>query len=208
MEKAALYLCTIISCFIVVSIIWEFMNERYNRTLKNKYMYFAIEFGMIIVIAAINILGNAFLNLFVWAVGIGLSACFLYYENTDKPIKRILECEVLLLCIGICESLGVVCGDWLLKILHIQMPILIQMVMLVIGNIIILFWAPVENENRPLEQVEKNVFRKRVIITLLIADAIIFAIIWKNISIYDFLINGIVMMSILLTLEKAKRWER
>ena len=65
MEKAALYLCTIISCFIVVSIIWEFMNERYNRTLKNKYMYFAIEFGMIIVIAAINILGNAFLNLFV-----------------------------------------------------------------------------------------------------------------------------------------------
>lgn len=88
------------------------------------------------------------------------------------------------------------------------LPILIQMVMLVIGNIIILFWAPVENENRPLEQVEKNVFRKRVIITLLIADAIIFAIIWKNISIYDFLINGIVMMSILLTLEKAKRWER
>ena len=88
------------------------------------------------------------------------------------------------------------------------LPILIQMVILVIGNIIILFWAPVENENRPLEQVEINVFRKRVIITLLIADAIIFAMIWKNISIYDFLINGIVMMSILLTLEKAKRWER
>lgn len=88
------------------------------------------------------------------------------------------------------------------------LPILIQLVILVIGNIIILFWAPVENENRPLEQVEKNVFRKRVIITLLIADAIIFAMIWKNISIYDFLINGIVMMSILLTLEKAKRWER
>lgn len=100
MEKATLYLCTIISCFIVVSIIWEFMNARYNRTFKNEYMYFAIEFGMIIIIAAINILGNAFLNLFVWAVGIGLSACFLYYENIDKPIKRILECEVLLLCIS------------------------------------------------------------------------------------------------------------
>lgn len=88
------------------------------------------------------------------------------------------------------------------------LPILIQMIILVIGNIIILFWTPVENENRPLEQVEINVFRKRVIITLLITDAIIFAMIWKNISIYDFLINGIVMMSILITLEKAKRWER
>lgn len=141
MEKAALYLCTIISCFIVVSIIWEFMNERYNRTLKNKYMYFAIEFGMIIVIAAINILGNAFLNLFVWAVGIGLSACFLYYENTDKPIKRILECEVLLLCIGICESLGVVCGDWLLKILHIQIEtdVLLNCFEIIFSKVIVIF---------------------------------------------------------------------
>lgn len=87
------------------------------------------------------------------------------------------------------------------------LPISIQIVILVIGNIILLFWAPVENENRPLEQVEINVFRKQVIITLLMADTIIFVMIWQNISIYNFLINGIVMMSILLTLEKAKGWK-
>lgn len=85
------------------------------------------------------------------------------------------------------------------------LPILIQIVILVIGNIILLFWAPVENENRPLEQVEINVFRKQVIITLLMADTIIFVMIWQNISICNFLINGIVMMSVLLILEKAKR---
>ena len=87
------------------------------------------------------------------------------------------------------------------------LPELIHMVMLVIANIIILVWAPVENENRPLEQVEINVFRKQVIITLLIADAIIFVMIWQNISICNFLINGIVMISILLTLEKTKGWK-
>lgn len=87
------------------------------------------------------------------------------------------------------------------------LPEFIHMVILVIANIIILVWAPVENENRPLEQVEINVFRKRVIITLLIADAIIFVMIWQNASMYNFLINGIVMMSILLTLEKAKEWK-
>ena len=120
MEKAVLYLCTVISCFIVGSIIWGFMNGRYNRTYKNKYIYIAIEAGMISVIAIVNILGNAFLNLIVWGLGVGLSACFLYYEDFDKPLKRILECEVLLLCIGICESLGVVCGDWMLRLFHIQ----------------------------------------------------------------------------------------
>lgn len=87
------------------------------------------------------------------------------------------------------------------------LPEFIHMVILVIANIIILVWAPVENENRPLEQVEINVFRKQVIITLLIADAIIFVMIWQNVSMYNFLINGIVMMSILLTLEKAKEWK-
>lgn len=81
------------------------------------------------------------------------------------------------------------------------------MVILVTANTILLIWAPVENENRPLEQVEMNVFRKQVIITLLIADVIILGMIWQNVSMCNFLINGIVMMSILLTLEKAKGWK-
>lgn len=141
MEKAVLYLCTVISCFIVVSIIWGFMNGRYNRAFKNKYIYFMIEIGMVIAIAAVNILENAFLNLFVWVVGIAASAYFLYYENIDKPVKRILECEVLLLCIGICESLGVVCGDWLLRIFHIQIEtvVLLNCFEIIFSKVIVIF---------------------------------------------------------------------
>lgn len=141
MEKAVLYLCTVISCFIVVSIIWGFMNGRYNRTYKNKYVYIAIEAGMIAVIAIVNILGNAFLNLIVWGTGVALSACFLYYEDFDKPLKRILECEVLLLCIGICESLGVVCGDWLLRLFHIQIQtdVLLNCFEIIFSKVIVIF---------------------------------------------------------------------
>ena len=120
MDKIAFYFCTIISCFIITDIIWGFMDARYSRTLKNKYIYFAIEAGMIALVATVNVLGNAFLNLIFWAAEVALSAYFLYGEDMDKPLKRILECEVLLLCIGICESLGVVCGDWLLRLLHID----------------------------------------------------------------------------------------
>lgn len=98
-----------------------------------------------------------------------------------------------------CSMITVIC---LLN--RIILPELIHMIILVIANIILLIWAPVENENRPLEQVEVYAFRKQVIIILLIADTIILGMIWQGISIYNFLMNGIVMMSILLALEKAK----
>lgn len=141
MEKAVLYLCTVISCFIVVSIIWGFMNGRYNHTFKNKYIYIAIEAGMIIGIAVVNILGSAFLNLIAWVMGVALSAYFLYYEDSDRPLKRILECEVLLLCVGICESLGVVCGDWLLRLLHIQIQtdVLLSCFEIIFSKVIVIF---------------------------------------------------------------------
>ena len=120
MGKAALYMCTTLSCFIVVSIIWEFMNEKYHQALKNKYVYYLIKAGMIMIITAIHILGNPFLNLLIWGIGAAFCAWFLYYDGHDKPFQRIIQCEVLLLCIGICDLLGIVCGNFLLRIFHIS----------------------------------------------------------------------------------------
>ena len=120
MGKAALYKCTTLSCFIVVSIIWEFMNEKYHQALKNKYVYYLIKAGMLMIITAIHILGNPFLNLLIWGIGAAFCAWFLYYDGHDKPFQRIIQCEVLLLCIGICDLLGIVCGNFLLRIFHIS----------------------------------------------------------------------------------------
>ena len=47
------------------------------------------------------------LNLLIWFVGVGVTVYFLYYEDADRPIRRITECEVLVLCMSVCETLGV-----------------------------------------------------------------------------------------------------
>ena len=55
----------------------------------------------------INMLNFAILNLLIWFVGVGVTVYFLYYEDADRPIRRITECEVLVLCMSVCETLGV-----------------------------------------------------------------------------------------------------
>jgi signal transduction histidine kinase len=96
------------------------MNERYNRTVKNSYVYFTIELSIIVGVTIINMFGNSILNLVVWIVVVALCAYFLFFEDFDRPLKRIIECEVLLLCMGVCESLGVVLTDWFLRLFDIE----------------------------------------------------------------------------------------
>ena len=44
-------------------------------------------------------------NLVVWGVDGDNSIC-LYYEDMDKPLRRTTECEALVFCMSVCESLG------------------------------------------------------------------------------------------------------
>lgn len=98
-----------------------------------------------------------------------------------------------------CSMIAVLC-----MLNRMLLPEWIHIVVLVMANIILLALAPVQNANRPLEPVEIYVFRKQVIITLLIADAVILFMILQNVDAYNFLINGIIMMTFLLILEKLK----
>lgn len=119
METMSLVICSCLSCFIVISILFQFMNERYKSVLEG-FIYSLVKWGLTIGISLINLIGNSVLNLFSWIVLVGMCALFLYYEEFAKSIKRIIECEVLLLCMGVCESLGVVLVNCFLDILQIE----------------------------------------------------------------------------------------
>lgn len=119
MENILLYLCSCLSCFVIVKILWDFMAGRYNRAFKNKYLYIVIEAGLTFGIAAANLLNIAFVNFAAWVFGVGFCAFFLYYEDADRGLKRILECEVLIFLMTVCESLGVVVTDLVLRLLDI-----------------------------------------------------------------------------------------
>lgn len=121
MDDLLLAICTCLSCFIVATILFQFMNDRYNRTFHNKYVYYCVEIIAIIGISIINLFNFWILNLIVWFVAIIIISSVFYFDDSNNMLRRIMECEVLLFCMGVCESLGVVFVDWMLKLLRIDL---------------------------------------------------------------------------------------
>ncbi|MDE6432677.1 MAG: ATP-binding protein [Lachnospiraceae bacterium] len=121
MDDLLLAICTCLSCFIVATILFQFMNDRYNKTFHNKYVYYYIEIITIIGISIINLFNFWILNLIVWFVTIIIISFVFYFDDSDNTLRRITECEVLLFCMGVCESLGVVFVDWMLKLFQIDL---------------------------------------------------------------------------------------
>lgn len=120
MENIILYLCSCLSCFIIITILRGFMDDRYNRAFANKYIYIGTELGITFGVAVVNLCHNEILNITAWIVAVGLAAYILYYEDFVKTVKRILECEIFIGVITVCESLGVGMTDWLLELLNIE----------------------------------------------------------------------------------------
>ena len=65
-------------------------------------------------------LNHSILNLVVWGVLTGIIAYALYYEDMDKPLRRIIECEALVFCMSVCESLGVILLQCILQAADIK----------------------------------------------------------------------------------------
>lgn len=103
MENIILYLCSCLSCFIIITILCGLMDDRYNRTFANKYIYIGTELGITFGVAVVNLVHNEILNITVWIVAVGFVAYILYYEDFIKPVKRVLECEISMGVITICE---------------------------------------------------------------------------------------------------------
>lgn len=74
------------------------------------------------------------------------------------------------------------------------------------ADIIIYFLVPVENENNPLDLVEKQIFHKQAMFLLCIVNIFVLAMLWQNLKVGSYLLNGIIMETVLLLLGKFKAW--
>ena len=54
MDKILLAICNGLSCFIICTILFQFMNERYKKSYSNKTLYIAAEIAMGITAFGIN----------------------------------------------------------------------------------------------------------------------------------------------------------
>lgn len=120
MEKFLLIMCNFLSCFAVTTIMFQFMDGRYKRNIQKKYVYVLIRIVIIACVIYINLMNISLINLIAWFIVFGVSAFFLYCEDMDKPLRRILECEALMFCMVVCESSGVIFLHWILQIANIK----------------------------------------------------------------------------------------
>jgi len=96
------------------------MDDRYNRTFANKYIYIGTELGITFGAAVVNMAHNEILNITMWIMVAGFVAYILYYGDFIKPVKRVLECEIYMEVITLCKSLGAGLADWFLELLDIE----------------------------------------------------------------------------------------
>lgn len=91
MDKILLAICNGLSCFIICTILFQFMNERYKKSYSNKTLYIAAEIAMGITAFGINMLNFAILNLLIWFVGVGVTVYFLYCNGVQREHNKKLN---------------------------------------------------------------------------------------------------------------------
>lgn len=141
MERFIFYLCMLLSCFISLTILGRFMEGRYKRTIGNKYVYPAVKLTLSFGIAVVDMSEIALLKFTVWIVIVALQACFLYYGETDRPIRRLSECEILLFLLVAAEGFGKVLADLLADVLHMEFysPVVQTCMETALSNIMVIF---------------------------------------------------------------------
>lgn len=120
MDRILLLSCNLLSCFIIISILFQFMNDKYIKNYKNTCIYVTVKGVAIAVFTIANMQNKSLLNLFVWILIVGICVNFLYYEEDNKAGRRLIECETLALCMVVCESVGVLLLQWILQLLDVQ----------------------------------------------------------------------------------------
>ncbi|MCM1500534.1 MAG: GHKL domain-containing protein [Clostridium sp.] len=120
MDRILFIICSGLSCFVVTAIMFQFMDGRYKRSIQKNFVYTLAGAAGTLCILCINMLNISLLNLLAWFLFFGISSCFLYYEDADKPLRRILESEALMFCMTICEAFGVFLVQWILQIAGVE----------------------------------------------------------------------------------------
>lgn len=105
---------SIISCLVNGVIVFQFIEERNERSYHNKYLYFFIEVAVSIMIVFLNLLNNPVLNIASWIILPGLVNITLFHHMNKKFIHRMADITVLILILSICEAVGVELLDYIL----------------------------------------------------------------------------------------------
>ncbi len=120
MENNILFLSgIIISCLVTTIVLFQFIGSRHKKTFHNKQYYSLVQIGISIFLMGINLLQQPLVNMLSWVVIFGLVSYFLYFDDFDKPIRRVLEAEIMVLVFAVCEAGGVILLEFMFWKMHV-----------------------------------------------------------------------------------------
>ena len=114
MDSLVLLFSSFISCAIIYYILFQFLNDRFVATYKNKLVYISIYGASICIVMLINMRMNSAINAVSNIILYGIISFFFYYEENTKRILRVFEAEALFAASVICEAFGVYLIDVIL----------------------------------------------------------------------------------------------
>lgn len=132
---------SLVSCVVVVFMMFQFWNEKYEKRYRNRYLYKVLAFVYVISVMFVNTLMNPFLNLSANMVMIGIVSIFFYEEKDTRRLIRIFESAAFFTILSVTEAVGVYFIDFLMKILGItpEIPELLQSIEYTFSKIVMLF---------------------------------------------------------------------
>lgn len=130
----------VLSCLVYCIILFQFLEERYIRVYRSKFLYMLLEVGSGMIIVFINVLNIPILNIISWVLIFEIITIFFYADYGKKLPQRIFEMFVLILILTICEIIGYIILEfifWKLDIGNIQ-PMIMQCLNMIFSKLIIL----------------------------------------------------------------------
>ena len=137
-----LLLGIIVSCLINSVIVFQLIEERYERVYKNKILYITVHVGTFFGIIIINLIGIPILNMLSWLILFGIIVSFLYTEHGKKRLQRVLELFLLVVILIITETAGCVFLEfffWKIHLTDIQ-PAMMQCLSMILSKLVIIIF--------------------------------------------------------------------
>lgn len=140
MDRVVLLFCSLLSCGIIINIMFQFLDERCGRIYQSRSLYRCTTAVSILLLTGVNCLDHFIFNFIAHLLVFVLVSLFLYYDER-KGIARIAEAVVLYIVIAVLETLGVFLLLYLLEAMG-QLPdsaAILQSMVTAFSKVILLF---------------------------------------------------------------------
>ena len=115
MENVVFLFTSFLSCIVVVGLMMQFINDRYDKAYTNSMIYKAACIVAVILLTLVNQLRSPIANVVSNIIVYCIISMVMYNDRDGRKYWRLLEVECLFIICGLFEGIGVWGIDYLLQ---------------------------------------------------------------------------------------------